>query len=122
MSGPGELRRGHPLSGPRGADFQLGAREADWIRIAPVTPPPPLPFDVDALDPDGPRFKTVVGPLPDPEAANTPAWRHTDLPALNGHGNARSVARILKALALGGPVDGVRLLSPDTIAIHDRLN
>ncbi|AQW54656.1 serine hydrolase [Streptomyces violaceusniger] len=70
-----------------------------------------------ALDPRGPRFKTVAGPLPNAEAANTPAWRHADLPALNGHGNARSVARILKALALGGTVDGVRLLSPDTIGV-----
>ncbi|MEV5777021.1 serine hydrolase domain-containing protein [Streptomyces antimycoticus] len=105
------------IAGPLGADFQIGAAEADWSRIAPITPPPPLPFDVAALDPEGPRFKTVVGPPANPEAANTPAWRRADLPALNGHGNARSVARILKALALGGTVDGVRLLSPDTIGV-----
>jgi CubicO group peptidase (beta-lactamase class C family) len=35
--------------------------------------------------------------------------------ACNGHGNARSVARILSALALDGEVDGVRLLGQDTI-------
>ena len=33
------------IAGPLGADFQIGAREADWDRIAPVTPPPPLPFE-----------------------------------------------------------------------------
>jgi CubicO group peptidase (beta-lactamase class C family) len=35
--------------------------------------------------------------------------------ACNGHGNARSVARILSAITLGGAVDGVRLLGPGTI-------
>ena len=35
--------------------------------------------------------------------------------ALNGHGNARSVARILSSISLGGEVDGVRLLSEKTI-------
>src|SRR5215218_9221253 len=34
------------IAGPLGADFQIGAVEADWGRIAPVVPPPPLPFDL----------------------------------------------------------------------------
>ena len=105
------------IAGPLGADFQIGAREADWDRIAPVTPPPPLPFDLASMDPDSPVYKTFTAPVADAAAANTPAWRQADLGALNGHGNARSVARILSALALGGVVDGVRLLSPDTIAL-----
>ena len=53
--------------------------------------------------------------MADAAAANTPAWRRAELGALNGHGNARSVARILRVLALGGEADGVRLLSPDAI-------
>jgi CubicO group peptidase (beta-lactamase class C family) len=105
------------IAGPLGADFQIGAREADWDRIAPVTPPPPLPFDLASMDPGSPVYKTLTAPVADAAAANTPAWRQADLGALNGHGNARSVARILSALALGGVVDGVRLLSPDTIAL-----
>jgi CubicO group peptidase (beta-lactamase class C family) len=105
------------IAGPLGADFQIGAREADWDRIAPVTPPPPLPFDLASMDPGSPVYKTLTAPVADAAAANTPAWRQADLGALNGHGNARSVARILSALALGGVVDGVRLLSPDAIAL-----
>ena len=35
--------------------------------------------------------------------------------AINGHGNARSVARVLRTLSLGGESGGVRLLSQDTI-------
>ena len=34
---------------------------------------------------------------------------------MNGHGNARSVARVMSVVARGGEVDGVRLLSPQTI-------
>ena len=105
------------IAGPLGADFQIGAAESDWDRIAPVVPPPPLPFDLDAIDKDGPAFKTFTGPVADAAAANTPGWRRADMGAINGHGNARSVARILKSLALGGTVDGVRLLSPETIDV-----
>jgi CubicO group peptidase (beta-lactamase class C family) len=105
------------IAGPLGADFQIGAIEADWDRIAPVTPPPPLPFDLASLDPDSPVYKTFTGPVADAGAANTPAWRRAELGALNGHGNARSVARILRVLALGGAAGGVRLLSPDAIGL-----
>jgi CubicO group peptidase (beta-lactamase class C family) len=47
--------------------------------------------------------------------ANTDPWRAADMGAINGHGNARSVARMLGALSLGGAVDGVRLLGSSTI-------
>ncbi len=103
------------IAGPLGADFQIGAAESDWDRIAPVVPPPPLPIDLAALDPQSPMVRTFTGPAAHASSANTPDWRRADLGALNGHGNARSVARMLKALSLGGTVDGVRLLSPETI-------
>ncbi|MGN6680830.1 MAG: serine hydrolase domain-containing protein [Streptosporangiaceae bacterium] len=103
------------IAGPLGADFQIGALDGDWDRIADVVPPPPLPFDMDAIDMQSPAFKTMTGPVPDAAAANTAGWRNADMGAINGHGNARSVARIMSALALGGEVDGVRLLGPGTI-------
>jgi CubicO group peptidase (beta-lactamase class C family) len=105
------------IAAPLGADFQIGAIEADWDRIAPVTPPPPLPVDLASLDPESPMYKTFTGPAAHAGAANTPAWRRAELGALNGHGNARSVAAILRVLALGGEAGGVRLLSPDTIGL-----
>ncbi len=103
------------IAGPLGADFQIGAAESDWGRIADVVPPPPLPFDVEALGPDSITVKTLTGPLVMAETANTPAWRHADIGAANGHGNARSVARVMSVVARGGEVDGVRLLGQDTI-------
>jgi CubicO group peptidase (beta-lactamase class C family) len=103
------------IAGPLGADFQIGAAQADWSRIADVVPPPPLPFDLAALGADSIPVKTFTGPPADAAAANTPGWRGADIGGANGHGNARSVARILSVLARGGEVDGVRLLGPDTI-------
>jgi CubicO group peptidase (beta-lactamase class C family) len=103
------------IAGPLGADFQIGAAESDWDRIANVVPPPPLPFDLEELGLDSPAVKTFTGPAPAAEVANTPGWRRADIGAANGHGNARSVARVMSAVARGGEVDGVRLLGPDTI-------
>src|SRR6202035_1312761 len=103
------------IAGPLGADFQIGAAEADWSRISDVVPPPALPFDFAALDPDSPAVKTLTGPLVPADTANPPGWRRADLGAVNGHGNARSVARIMSVVARGGEVDGVRLLGQDTI-------
>jgi CubicO group peptidase (beta-lactamase class C family) len=105
------------IAGPLGADFQIGAAEDDWPRIAPVVPPPPLPIDLASLPPESPMYKTFTGPVADAAHANTAAWRQADLGALNGHANARSVARIIKALSLGGIVEGTRLLSPETIEL-----
>jgi CubicO group peptidase (beta-lactamase class C family) len=103
------------IAGPLGADFQIGAAESDWGRIADVVPPPPLPIDFDALGPDSLTVKTLTGPFIEADAANTPAWRRADLGAVNGHGNARSVARVMSVVARGGQADGVRLLHPETI-------
>ena len=49
------------------------------------------------------------------EDANTPAWREAEIPAGNGHADARGLARVYGALALGGELDGVRLLSESAI-------
>ncbi|MEV5850453.1 serine hydrolase domain-containing protein [Streptomyces sp. NPDC051985] len=101
---------------PLGADFQIGAAERDWSRIADVVPPPPLPFDLaGAGGADSPALKAWTGPVIAPDMANTAAWRSAEIGAANGHGNARSVARILSVLARGGEVDGVRLLGQKTI-------
>ena len=105
------------IAGPLGADFQIGAAQRDWGRIADVVPPPPLPFDLDALGADSPVVKTFTGPPANAADANTADWRNADIGAANGHGNARSVARIMSVISRGGEVDGVRLLRPETIEL-----
>ncbi|HYO36820.1 MAG TPA: serine hydrolase domain-containing protein [Geodermatophilus sp.] len=102
------------LAGPTGADLQIGAREEDWDRIAPVVPPP-LPVDLAALDPASVMVRTFTGPVGDASAANTPGWRRADLGALNGHATARGLLDVVRALSLGGETGGVRLLRDATI-------
>jgi CubicO group peptidase (beta-lactamase class C family) len=105
------------IAGPLGADFQIGAAPADYGRIAPVVPPPPLPFDLAAMDPASPAVRTFTGPPIEAAVANTPAWRAADIGGVNGHGNARSVARMLSAVTLGGQVEGTQLLSSEAISL-----
>jgi CubicO group peptidase (beta-lactamase class C family) len=103
------------IAGPLGADFQIGARESDWGRIAPVVPPPRTDVDFSALDPESPLFRTFTGPVASASAANSPEWRRADMGALNGHSNARGVLDVMRVLSLGGEAGGRRLLSQKTI-------
>jgi CubicO group peptidase (beta-lactamase class C family) len=103
------------IAGPLELDFHIGLDPAHFDRVSNVIPPPPLPFDLSALDPDSPTVKTMTGPAPMAETAWTEQWRRADIGAANGHGNARSLARGQAVVANGGTVDGVELLSPATI-------
>jgi CubicO group peptidase (beta-lactamase class C family) len=57
-----------------------------------------------------PRFSE---PLP----ASSRAWRAAEVPASNGIASARSIARLYGCLARGGQLDGVRLLTPESLAL-----
>ncbi|MFR9751602.1 serine hydrolase domain-containing protein [Nocardia sp. 004] len=105
------------IAQPLHADFHIGLPSSEFGRVSNVVPPPPLPIDVTQLDPDSIMVKALTGPLPDATVSWTPAWRRAEIGAANGHGNARSVARIQSAVACGGRVDGVRLLSQETIEL-----
>jgi CubicO group peptidase (beta-lactamase class C family) len=105
------------IAGPLHADFQIGAQRGDYDRIAEIIAPPPLELPLDMLPEDSPMRKTFSGPPPNADAANTSAWRDADLGALNGHGNARSLATVLSTISLGGKARGVQLLKPETIEL-----
>jgi CubicO group peptidase (beta-lactamase class C family) len=109
----GEFFAGH-IAGPLGADFHIGLPPSEFHRVANVVPPP-LPPDPPQLDPNSVAFKTMTNPTMSAETTWTEGWRRADIGAANGHSNARSVARLQSAVACGGEVDGVRLLSPQTI-------
>lgn len=104
------------VAGPLGADFHIGLDPKEFHRVSNVVPPPPPPAPDGsvAIDPNSVAWKTMTGPAPDASVAWTEGWRRAEIGAANGHGNARSVARIQSVVACGGEVDGVRLLSPKT--------
>jgi CubicO group peptidase (beta-lactamase class C family) len=103
------------IAEPLGVDFHIGLPASEFPRVANVVPPP-LPSGPPQLDPKSVAFKTWTNPWGfRAETTWTEGWRRADIGAANGHGNARSLARLQSAVACGGEVDGVRLLSPRTI-------
>jgi len=50
-------------------------------------------------------------------APNVRGWRAAEMPAGNGHSDARSLAKIYGALAIGGTIDGHHLVSRRTLAL-----
>jgi CubicO group peptidase (beta-lactamase class C family) len=104
------------VAGPLEADFHIGLPSSEFHRVSNVVPPPPREMDFSALQSPEVAIKSLTGPLlPGAEYSWTNAWRAAEVPAANGHGNARSVARIQAVIACGGTLDGHRLLSPETI-------
>jgi CubicO group peptidase (beta-lactamase class C family) len=110
---------------PLNADFHIGLHKENDYRVAELIPPP-------ALKPGNPGYKLFNDPGSISEVCkkvmtNPPtdayavlctrdwAWRAAEIPAANGHGNARSVARVGAAIACGGELDGVRLVGRTTI-------
>ena len=68
---------------------------------------------------DGELYELATANPPgalDLEFANSAAWRAAEVPAINGHGSARGVARFFAGLLGGGELDGVRLVSPESVA------
>lgn len=102
------------VAGPLGADFHIGLSAEHDDRVSPLTPPRPI--DIDPFDdPDDVALRSLTGPFVRARECNTERWRRAEIPAANGHGNARSIARIQSLVSHGGEVDGTRLLSPATI-------
>jgi CubicO group peptidase (beta-lactamase class C family) len=112
----GEFFAAH-IARPLGADFHIGLAPSEFPRVANLVAHNWPPTDLTQMDPNGVAFKTNTGPDLDLniERSGTERWRRADIGAANGHGNARSAARLQSAVACGGEVDGVRLLSPKTI-------
>lgn len=113
------------ISGPLGADFHIGLDAADFHRVSVNVPPampaaegqPAAEADVPALDPGSVMAKTFSGPPQRFDIVGEEAWLRAEVGAAYGQANARSLARIQSVVSNGGAVDGVRLLSPQTIEL-----
>jgi len=105
------------IAGPLGADFHIGLARSEFARVSNVVPWPVTNDVTGGADASSVSYKTNSNAgLKDLRDVWSDAWRQADLPAANGHGNARSVARLQTVVANGGAVGGLRLLSPRTIA------
>jgi CubicO group peptidase (beta-lactamase class C family) len=107
------------VTGPLAADFYVGLAPGEDGRVAEMIPPTAEEAAASgprtAVDPESMLGKVMQNPPVVPTLANHPAWRRAEIPAANGHGNARSVARVLAALACGGTLDGRRVIGLETL-------
>jgi len=95
-----------------GADFHIGLPEEHLTRVAEPVWAVEMPAGVK---PDSIGAKLQASPLPALGSSASREFRMAELPSNNGHGNARSVARVGSILAMSGELDGIRFLSRDTI-------
>jgi CubicO group peptidase (beta-lactamase class C family) len=111
------------VAGPLGLAMWIGTPESVHDRVATLIPDPAYDSDefYQHLAPDLPggqtaflgrerRFGQAVV-----HAYNDPRMWRAEHPAGNGIMDARSLARLYAVLANGGEVDGVKLLSPESI-------
>jgi len=101
------------IARPAGADFQMGlTSRADIRRLAP------LDLAAAGLPPgaeDNPLAKELVGALSEGDLMS---WDRLSavMPAANGYGNGRSIARVCAIFAMNGKVRGHRFMSPRMVA------
>lgn len=108
------------IARPLKLDLWIGLPESEEARVAPILAPSPPPpgtqldiFTARMLDPTTLLHRAFVNPpLPAP-VFNERAFHAAEIPAANGITNARSLARMYAATV--GEVDGVRLISPETL-------
>lgn len=111
------------IAQPLGIDAHIGLAARDDERTAQmIGAPPPAPGEVNlfaeaAKHPDSVTAKTFMNPMVLSMATvNSRGWRGAEIPAANGHTNARALARLYGALARGGETQGVRVMPAAQIA------
>jgi CubicO group peptidase (beta-lactamase class C family) len=101
------------IAGPLDADFHIGVPETEFGRIGNLLPPGEDASISQDGDPNSIAVRTFRYPAASALESRTSGWRKAEIPAANGHGNARSVAKIHAVLANKGEAHGVRLFSQD---------
>ncbi len=102
-----------------GVDASFDSRIAELVGAKPLPPgAPQSPTAEMASDPASITYKAIANPVPvvDPQLVNSRAWRAAEIPAANGHATARDLARLYGALAIGGSLEGRKILTPESIA------
>ena len=105
------------LCGPGQIDFHIGFGPELDHRVADILPAAPRDAEASASAPSELQKKATVNPpdLSGQGIVNTRSWRAAEVPATNGHGNARAMARLYGALAGDGELEGQHVLSPEWI-------
>ncbi|WP_323120192.1 serine hydrolase domain-containing protein [Burkholderia alba] len=100
------------IAAPLHADFHIGLPASEDARVAETIPWAPSSQPVDKSAFSEIQAATYFNmPFDAAATIRTRAWRAAEIPAVNGFGNARSVAEIHCILANGGVAKGHRFMS-----------
>ena len=99
------------IAEPLNADFHIGLPASEDSRVAEIIP---WVLPQSAAKPVFTEIQEITFlnmPFDASATTRTRAWRAAEIPAVNGHGNARSIAEIHSILANGGVAKGTRFMS-----------
>jgi CubicO group peptidase (beta-lactamase class C family) len=100
---------------PLGVDVWIALPAEHHHRRAPMCAPWAAMAAMMPLPEDPVVKASMSNPRVDPLRSNDGAWMSRGNGSGDGSANARGLARVYGALARGGEIDGVRLLSPDSL-------
>ncbi|WOX07046.1 serine hydrolase domain-containing protein [Microbulbifer pacificus] len=100
------------IAAPLELDLSLGVYLDRIQDVAEIVPPQP---DKNPITLNEIAHYAASNPIPDAANANRREWRNAEIPAVNIHATADSVARIYAALANDGMLESITLLSPNAI-------
>ena len=108
---------------PLGLDFHIGLDPQHDRRVATMYSPIMSPEaarrmeerQAEVVKAMSPGLAQARGNISIQGAHNSEEWRRSEIPAANGHSDARSLARVYGALSGNGELDRVHVLSIDSI-------
>jgi CubicO group peptidase (beta-lactamase class C family) len=107
------------LAGPLGLDWHFAVADDVMARLATVYQTDPAMFKrIIEKDPDSVFSQSMKG-RDHNETYNSVQWRKAENGAGTSHTNARAMARLYGTLARGGSLDGVAVLSRDTLKLAE---
>jgi CubicO group peptidase (beta-lactamase class C family) len=109
------------VAGPLGADFYIGLPEAEDHRaVEMIAAEGPGRTAAEISEMSEIRRKTLIDDVFGALIPNDRRWRAAEIPAAGGQANAAGIAVVYGALAQGGDLGGVHILSPETIDLATR--
>jgi CubicO group peptidase (beta-lactamase class C family) len=99
------------VAGPLGIDYAIGLSLDQAARCATMVPSAGNVLAIAQSGDPKSLLARAWAQLPAEEDFKSAAWRAAEIPSANGHGTARAIATFYGALAQGGRLGDVRLIS-----------
>ncbi|MDC0558788.1 beta-lactamase family protein [Candidatus Izimaplasma bacterium] len=109
------------ITNPNELDFYIGLKDSERKRVAEIIPVKETLKVKLMMKMMGIMFRKTFfsdvfqNPLMEVKDVMSKEWQKAEIPAANGHGNAKAIAKIAAIIANGGEINGIKYLSKETI-------